>query len=423
MNKQTNSTALRSHLCGDMRVENIGQKVTLCGWVGRRREHGEHLAFLDLRDFSGIVQCVVDNSVDVRSEWVLRITGTVQARPAGTVNDNIPTGKVELADCTIEVLNNAEPPPFPIDQRGDDVDENVRLKYRYLDIRRERMQKNLRLRASVNSAIRKSMESQGFTEIETPLLMPSTPEGAREFLVPSRNEPGSFYALPQSPQLWKQLLMVAGIDRYYQIAKCLRDEDLRADRQYEFMQLDAEMSFVNKDDVMAMISTAVIAAAKAAIGSEPPPIERMTWHDAMNHYGIDKPDLRFEMKLIEMTEVFAKTEFKAFASAESIKAICVRAAEYPQQAASGRNKLDALTDKAKKLGAKGLVWIKVTEGFVLDSPVAKFLSESEQSQLISLTKAEVGDLILMVADTWSTTCSVLGQLRNDLGRPPVHAGP
>jgi aspartyl-tRNA synthetase len=354
---------------------------------------------------------------------VIRVTGTVQARPQGTINENIPTGKVELADCTIEILNNAEPPPFPIDQRGDDVDENVRLKYRYLDIRRERMQKNLRLRASVNSAIRKSMESQGFTEIETPLLMPSTPEGAREFLVPSRNEPGSFYALPQSPQLWKQLLMVAGIDRYYQIAKCLRDEDLRADRQYEFMQLDAEMSFVNKDDVMTMISTAVIAAAKAATGVEPPPIERMTWHDAMNHYGIDKPDLRFEMKLVEMTSVFAKTEFKAFASAESIKAICVRAADYPQQAASGRNKLDALTDKAKKLGAKGLVWLKVTEGLVLDSPVAKFLSESEQSQLLSLTKAEVGDLILIVADTWSTTCSVLGQLRNDLGRPPVHEGP
>ncbi len=423
MNQKANSTALRTHLCGDMRAENIGQTVTLCGWVGRRREHGEHLAFLDLRDFSGIVQCVVDNSVDVRSEWVIRVTGTVQARPEGTVNENIPTGKVELADCTIEILNNAEPPPFPIDQRGDDVDENVRLKYRYLDIRRERMQKNLRLRAAVNSAIRKSMESQGFTEIETPLLMPSTPEGAREFLVPSRNEPGSFYALPQSPQLWKQLLMVAGMDRYYQIAKCLRDEDLRADRQYEFMQLDAEMSFVNKDDVMAMISTAVIAAAKAATGSEPPPIERMTWHDAMNHYGIDKPDLRFEMKLVEMTSVFAKTEFKAFASAESIKAICVRAADYPQQAASGRNKLDALTDKAKKLGAKGLVWLKVTEGLVLDSPVAKFLSESEQAQLLALTKAEVGDLILMVADTWSTTCAVLGQLRNDLGRPPVHEGP
>ena len=423
MTTKSNSTALRSHLCGEMRAEKIGQQVTLCGWVGRRREHGEHLAFLDLRDYSGIVQCVVDNSVDVRSEWVIRVTGTVQARPAGTVNENIPTGKVELADCKIEVLNNAEPPPFPIDQRGDDVDENVRLKYRYLDIRRERMQKNLRLRAAVNSAIRKSMESQGFTEIETPLLMPSTPEGAREFLVPSRNEPGSFYALPQSPQLWKQLLMVAGIDRYYQIAKCLRDEDLRADRQYEFMQLDAEMSFVNKDDVMTMISTAVIAAAKAATGAEPPPIERMTWHEAMNSYGVDKPDLRFAMKLVELTKVFASTEFKAFASAESIKAICVRGADYPLQAASGRNKLDALTERAKKLGAKGLVWIKVADGSVLESPVAKFLSAQEQADLIAQTKATVGDLILIVADQWATTCSVLGQLRNDLGRPPVHEGP
>jgi len=406
-----------------MRAENIGQVVTLCGWVGRRREHGEHLAFLDLRDFSGIVQCVVDNTVDVRSEWVIRVTGKVQARPGGTVNANIPTGEVELAECKIEVLNNAEPPPFPIDQRGDDVDENVRLKFRYLDIRRERMQKNLRLRAAINSAIRKSMESQGFTEIETPLLMPSTPEGAREFLVPSRNEPGSFYALPQSPQLWKQLLMVAGMDRYYQIAKCLRDEDLRADRQYEFMQLDAEMSFVDKDDVIAMISTAVIAAAKAATGSEPPPIERMTWHEAMNIYGIDKPDLRFAMRLVELTSVFAATEFKAFASAESIKAICVSHADYPQQAASGHNKLDALTERAKKLGAKGLVWLKVGEAGALESPVAKFLSPAEQSALVEQTGAVAGDLVLIVADSWATTCSVLGQLRNDLGRPPVHQGP
>ena len=418
-----NSTALRTHLCGDMRTLNIGQVVTLCGWVGRRREHGEHLAFLDLRDFSGIVQCVVDNTVDVRTEWVIRVTGKVQARPSGTVNANIPTGEVELAECKIEVLNNAEPPPFPIDQRGDDVDENVRLKFRYLDIRRERMQKNLRLRAAINSAIRKSMESQGFTEIETPLLMPSTPEGAREFLVPSRNEPGSFYALPQSPQLWKQLLMVAGMDRYYQIAKCLRDEDLRADRQYEFMQLDAEMSFVDKDDVIAMISTAVIAAAKAATGSEPPPIERMTWHESMNIYGIDKPDLRFAMTLVELTNVFAATEFKAFASAESIKAICVSHANYPQQAASGRNKLDALTERAKKLGAKGLVWLKVGEAGALESPVAKFLSPAEQSALVEKTGAVAGDLVLVVADTWATTCSVLGQLRNDLGRPPVHQGP
>lgn len=418
-----NSTALRTHLCGDMRTLNIGQVVTLCGWVGRRREHGEHLAFLDLRDFSGIVQCVVDNTVDVRTEWVIRVTGKVQARPSGTVNANIPTGEVELAECKVEVLNSAEPPPFPIDQRGDDVDENVRLKFRYLDIRRERMQKNLRLRAAINSAIRKSMESQGFTEIETPLLMPSTPEGAREFLVPSRNEPGSFYALPQSPQLWKQLLMVAGMDRYYQIAKCLRDEDLRADRQYEFMQLDAEMSFVDKDDVIAMISTAVIAAAKAATGSEPPPIERMTWHEAMNNFGIDKPDLRFEMTLVELTSVFAATEFKAFASAESIKAICVSHSDYPQQAASGRNKLDALTERAKKLGAKGLVWLKIGEGGAIESPVAKFLSTIEQAEIVKQTGAVAGDLVLVVADTWATTCSVLGQLRNDLGRPPVHQGP
>ena len=406
-----------------MRTLNIGQVVTLCGWVGRRREHGEHLAFLDLRDFSGIVQCVVDNTVDVRTEWVIRVTGKVQARPSGTVNANIPTGEVELAECKVEVLNSAEPPPFPIDQRGDDVDENVRLKFRYLDIRRERMQKNLRLRAAINSAIRKSMESQGFTEIETPLLMPSTPEGAREFLVPSRNEPGSFYALPQSPQLWKQLLMVAGMDRYYQIAKCLRDEDLRADRQYEFMQLDAEMSFVDKDDVIAMISTAVIAAAKAVTGSEPPPIERMTWHEAMNNYGIDKPDLRFAMTLVELTSVFAATEFKAFASAESIKAICVSHADYPQQAASGRNKLDALTERAKKLGAKGLVWLKIGEGGAIESPVAKFLSTIEQAEIVKQTGAVAGDLVLVVADTWATTCSVLGQLRNDLGRPPVHQGP
>ena len=419
MNQKINSTALRTHLCGDMRAENIGQTVTLCGWVGRRREHGEHLAFLDLRDFSGIVQCVVDNSVDVRSEWVIRVTGTVQARPEGTVNENIPTGKVELADCTIEILNNAEPPPFPIDQRGDDVDENVRLKYRYLDIRRERMQKNLRLRASVNSAIRKSMESQGFTEIETPLLMPSTPEGAREFLVPSRNEPGSFYALPQSPQLWKQLLMVAGMDRYYQIAKCLRDEDLRADRQYEFMQLDAEMSFVQQDDVLEAIGSAVLAAAEAVTGNRPDAIERITWHEAMNRYGVDKPDLRFGMELVELTDAFASTEFKAFQGVTSIKGINVsgRAEEF------GRNKLDGLTDRAKKLGAKGLVWVKVANDGSLDSPVAKFLSADESSALVERLSARAGDLLLVVADEWMTTCEVLGQLRNDLGRPPVHEGP
>jgi aspartyl-tRNA synthetase len=410
-------------LCGSLRPEHIGQTVTLCGWIARRREHGEHLAFLDVRDYSGVVQCVVSDVKDVRNEWVVQITGKVQARPEGTINANLPTGGVELVECQLTVLNAAESPPFPIDARADDVDEGVRLKFRYLDIRRERMQKNLRIRAKVNSAIRGAMESQNFVEVETPFLMPSTPEGAREFLVPSRKEPGSFYALPQSPQLWKQLLMVAGIDRYYQIARCLRDEDLRADRQYEFMQLDAEMSFVTKDDVLAAISQAVVAAAEAALGQTPPPIEQITWHDAMNRFGSDKPDLRFGMELIELTDVFAATEFKAFASAKSIKGLRVDAATYPEAAASGRSKLDAFTDRAKQMGAKGLVWIKVGDDLALDSPVAKFLSDTERAALLQQMQAKSGDLLLLVADEWSTSCEVLGHLRNEIGRPPVHEGP
>ena len=417
------STAMRTHMCGELDIASVGQTVSLCGWVARRREHGEHLAFLDIRDHSGIMQCVVDNDVDVRSEYVIRVTGVVRARPEGTVNTSLTTGMVEIGDCVVEILNSAEPPPFPVDARADDVDEMIRLKYRYLDIRRERMQKNLRVRAQINSAIRKEMETNGFVEVETPFLMPSTPEGAREFLVPSRKEPGSFFALPQSPQLWKQLLMVAGVDRYYQIARCLRDEDLRADRQYEFMQLDAEMSFVSQDDVLENIGRAVVAAAIAVTGEAPPEIERITWHDAMNRFGIDKPDLRFAMELIELTPLFAGTEFKAFAGASCIKGICVDAKTYPDAAAFGRNKLDALTDRAKKIGAKGLVWMKIGAGGAIDSPVAKFLSDDEKSALVSAMGATEGDLLLLVADEWDTTCEVLGQLRNDIGRPPVHEGP
>ncbi len=413
------ATALRSHLCGELRAEHIGRTVTLCGWVARRREHGDKLAFVDLRDHAGLVQCVVDNTVDVRSEYVVRITGVVRVRPEGTANAQLATGEVEVGDCSVEVLRAAEPPVFPIDARADEVDESIRLQYRYLDLRRERLQRNLRLRATVNSAIRRAMEEQGFVEVETPMLVPSTPEGAREFLVPSRKEPGSFYALPQSPQLFKQLLMVSGLDRYYQIARCLRDEDLRADRQYEFMQLDAEMSFANVDDVLAAISHAVMAAAEAATGERPPAIERITWREAMERFGSDKPDLRFGMELVELTDVFAATEFKAFAGASSIKGIRVpgRADEL------GRNKLDALTDRAKKLGAKGLVWMKVVDGQALESPVVKFLSETEQHSLVQRLEATVGDVLLIVADDWHTTCEVLGQLRNDLGRPPVHQGP
>ena len=414
---------MRTHMCGELDIASVGTTVSLCGWVARRREHGEHLAFVDIRDHSGIMQCVVDNDVDVRSEYVIRVTGVVRARPEGTINSSLTTGMVEIGDCVVEILNSAEPPPFPVDARADDVDEMIRLKYRYLDIRRERMQKNLRVRAQINSAIRKEMETNGFVEVETPFLMPSTPEGAREFLVPSRKEPGSFFALPQSPQLWKQLLMVAGVDRYYQIARCLRDEDLRADRQYEFMQLDAEMSFVSQDDVLENIGRAVVAAAIAVTGEAPPEIERITWHDAMNRFGIDKPDLRFAMELMELTSLFAGTEFKAFAGASCIKGICVDAKTYPEAAAFGRNKLDGLTDRAKKIGAKGLVWMKIGADGAIDSPVAKFLSDAEKGALVSAMGATEGDLLLLVADEWDTTCEVLGQLRNDIGRPPVHQGP
>jgi aspartyl-tRNA synthetase len=410
--------SMRTNWAGQLRTEHVGQQVVVCGWVARRREHGEHLAFLDVRDRTGIVQCVVNSHVDARSEYVVRISGTVRHRPEGTVNVELDTGEVEVGDATVEVLSVAEPPPFPIDSRADNVDENIRLKYRYLDLRRERMQRNLSVRAKVNSAIRRAMEDQGFTEVETPMLMPSTPEGAREFLVPSRQAPGSFYALPQSPQLFKQLLMVAGVERYYQIARCLRDEDLRADRQYEFMQLDAEASFVDVDDVLEFISAAVLAAAEAVTGERPPEIKRITWHEAMDRFGIDKPDLRFGMELVELTEAFAKTGFKAFAAAGSIKGIVAPGASEQFT----RNKLDALTERAKKAGAKGLVWMRHTaEG--LESPVVKFLSAEEQATLVATMGSAPGDLLLLVADEWHTTCEVLGLLRNDLGRPPVYQGP
>ena len=412
------STSMRSHLCGELRPEHIGREVSVCGWVARRREHGEHLAFIDLRDHTGIVQCVIDDGVDIRSEYVCRITAVVRARPEGTVNSGLPTGEIELGDCRVEVLRRADPPPFPIDERADAVDENVRLQYRYLDLRRERMQRNLRVRAAVNSAVRRTMERQGFVEVETPMLVPSTPEGAREFLVPARKSPGAFYALPQSPQLFKQLLMVGGVDRYYQIARCLRDEDLRADRQYEFMQLDMEMSFVGQDDVLAAVGEAVLAAAEAVLGERPADIERMTWHEAMDRYGIDKPDLRFGMELVELTALFAGSGFAVFAGAPCIKGIRVagRADEF------GRNQLDRLTERAKSLGAKGLVWMKVTEDG-LESPVAKFLDADTLTGLRDALDADAGDLLLLVADEWMTACEVLGTLRNDLGRPPVHEGP
>src|ERR1700677_901577 len=355
-------TALRTHLCGVLRPADIGQTVTVCGWVARRREHGEHLAFIDLRDHTGVIQCVIDTKVDVRTEWVLAIEGTVRRRPEGTVNPGLDTGEVELGDCTVVVLNEADPPPFSVDER-DEADEQVRLRYRYVDLRRPRLQRNLRLRARVNASIRAAMDRQGFCEVETPLLWAPTPEGSREFSVPSRLHHGSFYALPQSPQLAKQLLMVGGFDRYYQIARCLRDEDLRADRQFEFVQLDMEASFASQDDVMAAGAEAVLDAAEAATGDRPPPIIRMTWADALNRFGTDKPDLRFGMELVDLSEEFAETEVRAF-SGSHVKAICV-----PEGATFTRSKLDGLVEQAKRVGAGGLAWFRVGATGTLDSPL------------------------------------------------------
>ena len=406
---------MRTDYCGTLTTEHVGRTVTLCGWVARRREHGEHLAFVDLRDHTGLVQCVVDGAHDLRNEYVLKVTGTVRHRPEGTTNPNLPTGEVEVGDCDVEVLSEAEPPPFPITDRIE-ADETVRLRHRYLDLRRDRMQRNLRTRAKVNSAIRTAMERQGFVEIETPMLIASTPEGARDFVVPSRLKPGSFYALPQSPQLFKQLSMVGGIDRYYQIARCLRDEDLRADRQFEFMQLDAEMSFASQEDVFTAISEAVADATEAATGTRPPEVPRMTHAEAAERFGSDKPDVRFGMELVELTPVFATTEFNAF------KASCIKGIRVPGEGQTTRNRLDALTDMAKRFGAKGLVWMRVTDGTTLDSPVAKFLSEDEQAGIAKTLDAQPGDLLLLVADERRTAQHVLGLLRLELGKPPVNEG-
>jgi aspartyl-tRNA synthetase len=421
--RENQPTAMRTHLCGVLRPADVGTTVRLCGWVGRRREQGKHLAFVDLRDHSGVVQCVLDEATDVRSEWVIAVTGTVRLRPDGTVNPGLDTGEIEIGDCTVEVLNEAEPPPFSVDDRAE-ADEPVRLKYRYIDLRRPRMQKNLRLRARVNAAIRAAMDRQGFAEVETPLLWAPTPEGSREFSVPARLHHGKFYALPQSPQLAKQLLMVGGFDRYFQIARCLRDEDLRADRQFEFTQLDMECSFASQDDVMGFVSEAVLDAAEAATGERPPPIERITWADALDRYGTDKPDLRFGMELVDLSAAFEATEVKAF-SAPTVKAIVVGGGaagnDFP------RSRLDGeLKDLAQREGAAGLAWFRVVEesgGPALDGPLTRHLSDPEKEALLVQTGAEEGDLVLVVSDEYRTACEALGALRSAIGSPPVAEGP
>jgi aspartyl-tRNA synthetase len=407
---------MRTDRAGDLRAGDVDRAVALCGWVAGRRDHGG-VVFLDLRDAGGVVQVVVDpdaatglDAHTIRAEYVLRVEGTVRHRPEGSTNPDLATGAVEVAARTVELLNRAEPPPIPIGERVE-ADEVLRLRYRYLDLRSERLQRNLRLRARVNHALRASLDEQGFVEVETPMLIASTPEGARDFVVPSRRHPGSFYALPQSPQLLKQLLMVGGIDRYYQIARCLRDEDLRADRQFEFMQLDAEMSFADGDDVMAVIGDAVRAAVVAATGREAPPIGRLTWQEARDRFGTDKPDLRVLLEIVDVHEVLAATAFRAF-QAEAVRGLCV-----PGGAELGRGRLDALIERAKGLGAAGLVWMRVRDGAELDSPVARHLTDDERLGIIDAFGAQPGDLLLLVAGALGTVASVLGALRVEVAHP------
>ena len=422
-------TGTRSDYCGRLSRADIGREVTVCGWVSRRREHGEHLAFVDLRDRTGIVQCVVDHAHDLRPEYVLAVTGTVRERPSDTANPDLATGEIEIGDATVEVLSRSEPPPFQIDGRTE-VDEMLRIRHRYLDLRNPRMHANLVNRARVNAAIRRSMEAAEFIEVETPTLVASTPEGARDFVVPSRLHQGRFYALPQSPQLFKQLAMVGGIDRYYQIARCLRDEDLRADRQFEFTQLDLEMSFASGAEVRAVISEAVAEAAEEITGERPTAMAEITWGEAIDRYGSDKPDLRFGLELTELTDLFAETGFNAF------KAPAVRGIRVPGGGDISRNAVDELTKQCQRWGAKGLVWMRIGSGEPLadgarsaaggrlsvTSPVAKFMSDTEIDGVLGRLGAEPGDMCYLVADTWRRASSVLGLLRLELGRPPVNEG-
>ena len=405
---------LRTHGAGELRATNVGQTVVLTGWVARRRDHGG-VAFIDLRDGSGWCQVVINDEAtasSLRAEWCLKIVGEVIARPTGSENNKTPTGAIEVVAKEVVVLSEAAPLPFPIDS-GDDVDvsEEVRLRYRYLDLRREIPATNLRLRSKVTSVIRRIMEQENFYEIETPYLTRSTPEGARDFLVPVRLQPGSWYALPQSPQLFKQLLMVAGMERYYQIARCFRDEDFRADRQPEFTQLDIEMSFIDQEDILALIEKLLVQIWREVKNYEIKlPIPRMTYKDAMDLYGSDKPDLRFGNQLVEMTEFFKDTSFRVF------QAPYVGAVVMPGGADSPRRELDAWQDWAKARGAKGLAYVLVQADGALGGPVAKNLSEKELAEVASVAGAKPGDAIFFAAGNRAEAQALLGAARLEIGR-------
>ena len=405
---------LRTHGAGTLRASHVGQSVTLTGWVARRRDHGG-VAFIDFRDSTGWVQVVIrDEKIAgaLRAEWCLKITGEVVARPSGNENSAVPTGAIEVMGDDVVVLSEAAALPFPVDS-GEDVEisEEVRLKYRYLDLRREVPAANLRLRSKVTSTIRRVMEDESFLEIETPYLTRSTPEGARDFLVPVRLQPGSWYALPQSPQLFKQLLMVAGMEKYYQIARCFRDEDFRADRQPEFTQLDIEMSFIDQEDILAVAEKILVKVWKEVLDYQIDlPIPRMTYLDAMARYGSDKPDLRFSLELVDCTEYFKETTFRVF------QAPYVGAVVMPGGADSPRRELDAWQDWAKARGAKGLAYILVAADGTLGGPVAKNLSETEASNIASHVGAKPGDAIFFAAGERSPSLNLLGAVRLEIGK-------
>jgi aspartyl-tRNA synthetase len=402
---------IRTHDAGSLRASDAGQTVTLAGWVATRRDHGG-VAFIDLRDRSGVVPVVVgcdEVAHDLRNEWVLAVTGEVRAREERNINPNIPTGEIEVAASSIDVLNEASPLPFQLDAYSE-VGEEARLKYRYLDLRRSTPAATLRLRSDVNRAARDTLYAHGFTEIETPTLTRSTPEGARDFLVPARLRPGSWYALPQSPQLFKQLLMVAGMERYFQIARCYRDEDFRADRQPEFTQLDIEMSFVDQDDVIAL-SEDVLVALWRLIGYEvETPIPRMTYYDAMDRYGSDKPDLRFGLELVDCTTYFKDTPFRVF------QAPYVGAVVMPGGAAQPRRQLDAWQEFAKQRGHRGLAYVLVGEDGELGGPVAKNLSDTERAGLVEQVGASTGDCVFFAAGGGNSARALLGATRLEIGR-------
>ena len=404
---------LRTHGAGSLRASDIGASVTLAGWVARRRDHGG-VAFIDLRDSSGNVQVVIsDEKVagSLRAEWCVLVKGTVSKRPAGNENLAIPTGEIEVVCNSLEVLSEAAALPFPVDSGENvNVSEEIRLKYRYLDLRREQPSKALRLRSKVTSVIRSVMDSENFLEIETPYLTRSTPEGARDFLVPVRLQPGSWYALPQSPQLFKQLLMVAGMEKYYQIARCFRDEDFRADRQPEFTQLDIEMSFGDQADVISVAEKILHSVFKQTVGYEIPlPIPHMTYHEAMRRFGSDKPDLRFGNELVDVTEFFKDTTFRVF-QAEFVGAVVM-----PGGASSPRRELDAWQDWAKARGAKGLAYILVGEDGSLSGPVAKNLSEKETAGIAAIAGAANGDAIFFAAGDRTSSLNLLGAVRLEIG--------